>query len=75
MVLENKGRLKGDALRKQSEARIPTRKRKKINVQKSVSSSSHRQCLFVRSGCLKAVFEALDLNRFVTLTWHELRLR
>lgn len=51
------------------------KKKKKINEQKSLSSSSHRQCLFVRSGRLKAVFEALDLNRFVTLTWHQLRLR
>ena len=40
-----------------------------------MSSLSHRQCLFVRSRCLKAVFEALDINRFVTLRWHELRLR
>ena len=78
MVLGNKGRLKGDALRNlkaRHEYRQEKERKKKKTAQKSVSSLSHRQCLFVRSRCLKAVFEALDINRFVTLTWHELRLR
>ena len=75
MVLGNKGRLKGEALRTLKARHEYRQEKEKKNVQKSVSSLSHRQCLFVRSRCLKAVFEALDINRFVTLTWHELRLR
>ena len=78
MVLGNKGRLKGDALRNlkaRHEYRQEKEKKKKKTARKAYL---HYLIVSVYSSAVVALrrfLKYLDINRFVTLTWHELRLR
>lgn len=78
MVLGNKGRLKGDALRN-LKARHEYRQEKERK-KKKTARKAYLHYLIVRVYssavvALRRFLKYLDINRFVTLTRHELRLR